>query len=111
MSLEQRVTTLENQNRETSERLGNIEISVKNNQNSLKKLFLQNVRQENKIEALDNKVEALDNKVEALDNKVEALDDKVEAFKQETRERFDKMDDRFDKIEDTLAIIVNHLQN
>ena len=104
MSLEQRVTTLENQNRETSERLGNIEISVKNNQNSLKKLFLQSVRQENKIEALDNKVEA-------LDNKVEALDDKVEAFKQETRERFEKMDDRFDKIEDTLAIIVNHLQN
>ena len=90
MSLAQRVTILENQNRETNERLNNIEISVKNTQKDVQKLFLHSARHELAIES----------------------------FKQETRERFDKMDERFDKIderfekiEDTLAIIVNHLQN
>ena len=89
MSLEQRVTTLENQNSEINERLGGIEISVKNTQKDIPKLFLNSAKHEQAIES----------------------------FRQETRERFDQkdkrfdqMDERFEKIEDTLAIIVNHLQ-
>ncbi|MBO9495597.1 hypothetical protein J7438_16080 [Thalassotalea sp. G20_0] len=73
-----------------------IEISVKNSQNDIKKLFLHSVRHEIAIETLNKK---------------------VDAHQQENRERFnrienrlDKIDNRFDKVEETLAIIVNHLK-
>lgn len=39
MGLEQRVNTLENQNREINERLGGIEISVKNTQKDVQSLL------------------------------------------------------------------------
>lgn len=63
MSLEQRVTTLENQNSEINERLGGIEISVKNTQKDIQKLFLHSAKHEQAIES----------------------------FRQETREHFDHM--------------------
>ncbi|WBA81366.1 hypothetical protein [Endozoicomonas sp. GU-1] len=73
-----------------------IEISVKNSQNDIKKLFLHSVRHEIAIETLNKK---------------------VDAHQQENRERFnrienrlDNIDNRFDKVEETLAIIVNHLK-
>ena len=93
MSLEQRVTTLENQNCVINERLGSIEISVKNTQKDIQKLFLHSARHEQQIEALNQKV----------DRRFDQLLAEQAEFKQETRERFDK-------IEDTLAIIVNHFQ-
>ncbi|USE36063.1 hypothetical protein [Endozoicomonas sp. SCSIO W0465] len=73
-----------------------IETSVKNAQNDIKKLFLHSVRHEIAIETLNKK---------------------VDANQQENRERFnridnrlDNIDNRFDKVEETLAIIVNHLK-
>ena len=51
MSLEQRVTTLENQNSELNERLGGIEISVKNTQKDIQKLFLHSAKHEHAIES------------------------------------------------------------
>ena len=93
MSLEQRVTTLESQSREINERLGSIEISVKNTQKDIQKLFLHSARHEQQIEALNQKV----------DRRFDQLQAEQAEFKQETHERFDK-------IENTLAIIVNHLQ-
>ena len=97
MSLEQRVTTLENQNRETNERLDNIEISVKNTQKDIQKLFLHSAKHELAIESFRQETRQ---RFEKIDERFEKID-----------ERFDKIDERFDKIEDTLAIIVNHLQN
>ena len=97
--------------------INRIEVSVKNSQDHIKRLFLHSTRHEIAIEALDAKVDKLDTKVQTLDKKVETLDMKVEAYQQENRERFDKIDERFDqqdqrfdKIEETLAIIVNHLK-
>ena len=111
MSLEQRVTILENQNRETNERLNNIEISVKNTQDGVKQLFLHSLKHERQIEALDQKVDRLEEKMdkrfEQIDERFEQIDERFEQIDK----RFDKIDERFDKVEDTLAIIVNHLQN
>ena len=61
--------------------INRIEISVKNSQDHIKRLFLHSTRHEIDIEALDAKVETLDKKVETLDMK-------VEAYQQENREAF-----------------------
>ena len=98
--------------------ISRIEISVKNSQNHIKRLFLHSTRQEIAIEGLDRKMDLLDEKVgsldkrmgsldkrvDSLDKRVDSLDKKVDLYQRENRERFDK-------IEDTLAIIVNHLKN
>ena len=103
MSLEQRVTTLENQNRETNERLDNIEISVKNTQKDIQKLFLHSAKHELAIESFRQETRQ---RFEKIDERFEKIDERFDKID----ERFDKIDERFDKIEDTLAIIVNHLQ-
>ena len=105
--------------------ISRIEISVKNSQNHIKRLFLHSTRQEIAIEGLDKKVDLLDEKVGSLDKRVELLDKKVDSLDKRVDsldKRVDSLDkkvdlyqrenrERFDKIEDTLAIIVNHLKN
>ncbi len=59
-----------------------IEISGKNSQDLIQKLFLHSAKYEIVIENLEKKIAA----------------------------RFDQQDKRFDRIEDTLATIVNHLE-
>lgn len=73
-----------------------IEISVKNSQNDIKKLFLHSVRHEIAIETLNKKVDAHQQENREHFNKIE--------------NRLDNIDNRFDKVEETLAIIVNHLK-
>ena len=82
--------------RHNDDRIDRIEISLKNTQDGIRKLFLHSTKHELQIEALNQK---------------------IDRYQQENRERFEKMDQRFEKmdqrfekIEDTLAIIVNHLQ-
>lgn len=97
--------------------ISRIEISVKNSQEDIRKLYLHSVRQEIAIESLNGKVGALNGKVGALsgevgalggevgalNGKVESLNCKVDKhfdqqdkelreFKQETRERFDQLE-------------------
>ena len=112
--------------------ISRIEISVKNSQNHIKRLFLHSTRQEIAIEGLDKKVDLLDERVGSLDKRVELLDKKVDSLDKRVDsldkrvdsldKRVDSLDkkvdlyqrenrERFDKIEDTLAIIVNHLKN
>lgn len=76
-------------NRHSDDPIGRIEISVKNTQDGVQKLFLHSARHEQNIELLQQHLEL--------------LQQNLELHRQETHERFDK-------IEDTLAIIVNHLQ-
>ena len=90
--------------------INRIEISVKNSQDHIKRLFLHSTRQEIAIEALDAKVGTLDMKVEAYQQENRECFDKIEQRFGKIDERFDQQDRRFDKIEETLAIIVNHLK-
>ena len=98
--------------------ISRIEISVKNSQNHIKRLFLHSTRQEIAIEGLDKKVDLLDERVGSLDKRVDLLDKRVDSLDKRVDSLDKKVDlyqrenrERFDKIEDTLAIIVNHLKN
>ena len=53
-----------NQDKNNDDPISRIEISVKNAQNDIRKLFLHSTRQEIAIGSLDAKIEALDQKVE-----------------------------------------------
>ncbi|WP_448215746.1 hypothetical protein [Endozoicomonas sp. 2B-B] len=104
--------------------ISRIEVSVKNSQDDIRKLYLHSARQEIAIESLDEKIDANQQENRERFDKIDAnlqenreRFDKIEANQQENLERFDKIyanqqenRERFDKIEDTLAIIVNHLQ-
>ncbi|WP_257283071.1 hypothetical protein [Endozoicomonas sp. SESOKO1] len=108
-----------------------IEISVKNSQNDIKKLFLHSVRHEIAIETLNKKVDAhqqenrerfnrIDNRLDKVDDRLDKIDDRLDKIDDRLNkvdDRFDKIenrldniDKRFDKVEETLAIIVNHLK-
>ena len=73
-----------NQDKNNDDPISRIEISVKNAQNDIRKLFLHSTRQEIAIESLSGKVD-------------------------DVKQHLAEHDKRFDKIEDALAIIVNHL--
>ena len=62
MSLEQRVTRPENQNSEINERLGGIEISVKNTQKDIQKSFLHSAMHEQAIESFRQETREQTNK-------------------------------------------------
>ena len=94
-----------------------IEISVKNAQNDIKKLFLHSVRHEIAIETLNNKVDAIqqenrerfsriDNRLDRIENRLDNIENRLDNIEN----RLDNIDNRFDKVEETLAIIVNHLK-
>ncbi|WP_257294885.1 hypothetical protein [Endozoicomonas sp. YOMI1] len=108
-----------------------IETSVKNSQNDIKKLFLHSVRHEIAIETLNKKVDAnqqenrerfnrIENRLDIVDDRLDQVDDRLDKIdnrldKIDNRldkidNRLDKIDSRFDKVEETLAIIVNHLK-
>ncbi|WP_422139903.1 hypothetical protein [Endozoicomonas sp. ALC020] len=97
--------------------ISRIEVSVKNSQDDIRKLYLHSARQEIAIESLNEKIDANQQEVRQYQQENRERFDKIDVNLQENRERFDKIDanqqenrERFDKIEDTLAIIVNHLQ-
>ena len=81
MSLEQRVMTLENQNSEISERLGGIEISVKNTQKDIQKLFLHSAKHEQAIESFRQKT------LERFDH----MQAEHAEFRKETREQYEQI--------------------
>lgn len=87
-----------------------IETSVKNSQNDIKKLFLHSVRHEIAIETLNKKVDAHQQENRERFNRIENRLDRVESRLDKIDNRLDKIDNRFDKVEETLAIIVNHLK-
>ena len=87
-----------------------IEISVKNAQNDIKKLFLHSVRHEIAIETLNKKVDAIQQENRERFNRIDNRLDKIEDRLDNIDNRLDSIDNRFDKVEDTLAIIVNHLK-
>ncbi|WP_422443766.1 MULTISPECIES: hypothetical protein [unclassified Endozoicomonas] len=76
-------------NRHSDDPMERMEISIRNTQDGIQRLFLHSAKHEQAIESLQQDVSSLQQDVGRL--------------RHETRERFDK-------IEDTLAIIVNHLQ-
>ncbi|WP_422473822.1 hypothetical protein [Endozoicomonas sp. ALB032] len=97
--------------------ISRIEVSVKNSQDDIRKLYLHSARQEIAIESLNEKIDANQQEVRQYQQENRERFDKIDVNLQENRERFNKIDanqqenrERFDKIEDTLAIIVNHLQ-
>ncbi|WP_252179763.1 hypothetical protein [Endozoicomonas sp. 4G] len=97
--------------------ISRIEISVKNSQNDIRKLYLHSTRQEIAIESLNEKIDANRQEVRQYQQENRERFDKIENILQENHERFDKIEnilqenhERFDKIEDTLVVIVNHLQ-
>ncbi|MBO9495155.1 hypothetical protein J7438_13810 [Thalassotalea sp. G20_0] len=111
-------------NRHSDDPMGRMEISIRNTQDGIQRLFLHSAKHEQAIESLQKDVSSLQKDVSSLQKDVSSLQqdvsslqqdvsslqqdvsslrEDVETLRQETRERFDK-------IEDTLAIIVNHLQ-
>ncbi|MGO0305172.1 hypothetical protein ACTL6P_00940 [Endozoicomonas acroporae] len=101
-----------------------IEISVKNSQNDIKKLFLHSVRHEIAIETLNKKVDAhqqenrerfnrIENRLDTVENRLDRVESRLDNIDNRLNNidnRLDNIDNRFDKVEETLAIIVNHLK-
>nr|WP_252179465.1 hypothetical protein [Endozoicomonas sp. 4G] len=75
--------------------ISRIEVSVKNSQDDIRKLYLHSARQEIAIESPNEKIDANQQESRLMFARIE--------------KRFDEHDKRFDKIEDSLTIIVNHL--
>ncbi|WP_422466525.1 hypothetical protein [Endozoicomonas sp. ALC013] len=102
-----------------------IEISVKNSQNDIKKLFLHSVRHEIAIETLNKKVDAhqqenrerfnrIQNRLDTVENRLDRVEnrlDRVESRLDKIESRLDNIDNRLDNIDNRLNNIDNRLNN
>ena len=89
----------------SNDRMDRLEISVKNNQDGIQKLFLHSARHEQQIELLDQKVDSYQQenreRFKMMDLRFEAMNQRFEAMDQ----RFEAMDQRFDQQDKTIAIL------
>lgn len=104
-------------NRHSDDPMGRMEVSIRNTQDGIQRLFLHSAKHEQAIELLRQDVSSLREDVGSLQQDVSSLQQDVGSLQQDVSSLQQDVGmlrqetcERFDKIEDTLAIIVNHLQ-
>ncbi|AMO58297.1 hypothetical protein GZ77_21450 [Endozoicomonas montiporae] len=105
-----------NHGKNNDDPIDQIQISVRNSQNDIRKLFLHSAKQERAMEELQTVVTGIAEATAAVFKQNENLIDKLEQEQAATRKeiaalntRFDRQDRRLEKIEEILIRIVNNL--